>query len=62
MSMTNMNINAMSTEPITVLMVCSLIDGKEILPHVLQNEDVVKVVLMSWTHVKVYMLSMRLHF
>ena len=50
--MTNMNVNAMSTELTTMLMVCILIDGKEILPHALQNEDVVNGVLMSWTCVE----------
>ena len=44
--------NSMSTELVTTLMVCLLIDGKEILLHALRNEDVVKGVLMSWTHVK----------
>ena len=34
------------------LMVCILIDGKEILLHALQNEDVTKGVLMSWMHVE----------
>ena len=52
MSVTNMNMNAMFTEPATTLMVCILIDGKEILLHVLQNEDVAKGVLMSWSHVE----------
>ena len=52
MSMTNMNTNAVSTDPVTTLMVCILIDDKEILPHALQNEDVMKGVLMSWTHVE----------
>ena len=51
MSMTNVNMNVVLTEPVTMLMVCILIDGKEILPHALQNEDVVKGVLMSWLHV-----------
>ena len=31
MSMTNVNMNTVSTEPVTMLMVCILIDGKEIL-------------------------------
>ena len=47
-----MNINAMLTEPVTTLTVCILINRKEILPHALCKEDVVKGVLMSWTHVK----------
>ena len=40
------------TEPVTTLTVHILIDGKEILLHVLQDEDVMKWVLMSWTHVE----------
>ena len=52
MSMINVNMNAMSTEPVSTLMMCLLIDGKEILPPALQNEDVMKGVLMSWTHVE----------
>ena len=40
------------SDPVTMLMVCILIDGKEILPHVLKNEDVMKGVLMTWTHVE----------
>ena len=54
--------NSIFADQVTTLMVCVLIDGKEILQHALRNEDVVKGVLMSWTHVEVYMLSMRLHF
>ena len=50
--MTNMNTNVVSTESVTMLMVHILIDGKEILPHVLQNENVAKGVLMSWMHVE----------
>ena len=52
MSRTNVNMNEVLTEPNTTLMVCVLIDGKEILPLALQNEDVLKGVLMSWTHVE----------
>ena len=37
MSMTDVNMNAVSTEPVTMLMLFILIDGKEILPHVLQT-------------------------
>ena len=47
-----MNMNAMSTEPVTTLMVHILIDGKDILLHALQNEYVMKGGLMSWTHVE----------
>ena len=50
--MTNMNMNTMSTESVTTLMVYILIDGKENLPHALRNEDIMKGVLMSWTHVE----------
>ena len=44
--------NMVLTEPNTMLMVHVLIDRKEILPLVLWNEDVMKGVLMSWTHVE----------
>ena len=44
--------NVVLTEPHTMLMMCVLIDGKEILPLVVWNEDVTKGVLMSWTHVE----------
>ena len=52
MSRTNTNVSAMPIEPTTMLRVCILIDGKEVLPLALQNEDVVKGALMSWTHVE----------
>ena len=52
MSRINVNMNVVPTEPNTTLMVCMLIDGKEILPLVLWNEDVMKEVLMSWTLVE----------
>ena len=35
-----------------MLVVCVVIDGKEIIPHGLRNEDDVKGVLMSWPHVE----------
>ena len=35
MSVINMNMNAMSTGLVTILIVCILIEGKEILPHAL---------------------------
>ena len=44
--------NSMFDDPVTMLTVHILIDGKEILPHVLRNENVTKGVLMSWTHVE----------
>ena len=50
--MTYVNTNAVSTDPVTTLTVCILIDGKEILPHVLCNEDVAKGVLVSLMHVE----------
>ena len=52
MSRTNVNMNVVLTDPNTMLMVHMLIDGKEILPLTLQNEDVAEGVLMSWTHVE----------
>ena len=50
--MTNVNTNAVSTESVTMIMVCVLNDGKEILPQALQNEDATKGVLISWMHVE----------
>ena len=44
--------NSVFADLVTTLMVHVLIDGKEILPHALRNEDVAKGVLMSWTHVE----------
>ena len=52
MTMTKVNRNAVPMESSTTLMVCILIDGKEILPQVLQNEEVMKGVLMGWIHVE----------
>ena len=45
MSMANMNQNVMPTEANMTLMLCMLINGKEILPQALHNEEVVKGVL-----------------
>ena len=50
-SRTNVNMNTVPIEPSTTLMLYILIDGKEILPQVLQNEEVTKGVLMGWMHV-----------
>ena len=50
MSVTNMN--SMSTEPVTTLTVCILIDGNEILQDVFQNKDIAKGVLIGGTHVE----------
>ena len=50
--MTNMNMNAVLTELVTMMLVCILIDRREILPHALQKEDVAKGVLMSWMHME----------
>ena len=50
--MTNVNRNAVPMETSTSLTVCILIDGKEILLQVLQNEEVAKGVSMGWTHLK----------
>ena len=52
MSMSNMNQNAMPMEANMTLMVCILIDGKEILPQALYNEEVTKGVLMGWMNVE----------
>ena len=64
MSMTNVNMNAVATESVTVLKVHILIDEKEILWQALQNEKVVKGVLMGFRcmqNLRVYKLSMRPH-
>ena len=50
--MANMNQNAMPMEANTTLTVCMLIDGKEILPQVLCNEEVTKGVITGWTNVE----------
>ena len=52
MSQTNVNMNAIPTEPNTTLTVCILIDRKEILLQVLQNEEVAKGGLMGWMHIE----------
>ena len=52
MAMANMNHNAMPTEANTTLMVHVLIDGKEILPQALHNEEVTKGVITGWTNVE----------
>ena len=52
MSMANGNCNAMPMEVNTTLMVCMLIDGKEILPPALYNEEVAKGVITGWTNVE----------
>ena len=44
--------NTVSTEPVTTLNVCVLVGGREILPDVFQNDDVVKGVLIGGTHVE----------
>ena len=51
MSMANMNCNAMPMEVNTTLTVCMLINGKEILPPALHNEEVTKGIITSWTNV-----------
>ena len=50
--MANMNWNAMPTEASTTLMVHVLIDGKEILPQAIYNEEVTKGVLTGWMNVE----------
>ena len=42
----------MSAELVTMLTVCILIDGKDILPDDFRNKDIAKGVLVSGTHVK----------
>ena len=50
--MANVNHNAMSMEVNTTLMVHMLIDGKEILPKALHNEEVAKGVIIGWTNME----------
>ena len=50
--MANLNHNAMPTEANTTLMVCILIDGKEILLQALHNEEVAKGVIIGWNNVE----------
>ena len=50
--MANMNWNAMPTKASMTLMACKSIDGKEILPQAIHNEDVTKGVLTGWTNVE----------
>ena len=50
--MANMNRNTMPMEVNTTLTVCMLIDGKEILPQALCNEEVAKGVITGWTNVE----------
>ena len=52
MSMANMNCNAMPMEVDTTLMVCMLINSKEILPLAFNNEEVMKGVITGWTNVE----------
>ena len=52
MSMANMNWNAVPMEASMILMVCILINGKEILLQALHNEEVMKGMLMGWTNVE----------
>ena len=47
-----MNHNAMPMEANTILMVCLLINGKEILPPALHNEEVAKGVITGWTNIE----------
>ena len=52
LAMANMNHNAILTEANTTLTVHILIDGKEILPQALCNEEVAKGVITGWTNVE----------
>ena len=44
--------NPMTTELVTTLTVCILIEGRYILPDVFRNEDIVKGVLIGATHME----------
>ena len=52
LAMANMNHNAMPMEANTTLMVCVLVDRKEILPQALGNEEVAKGVITEWTNLE----------
>ena len=52
MTMTNMNCNPLPMEANTTLAVHVLINGKEILPPALCNEEVMKGVITGWTNVE----------
>ena len=58
------NINSVTTELVTILTVCVVIDGKDILLDNFRNEDIAKGVLISglMLNLEVFMLLMRLHF
>ena len=44
--------NSVTAELVTMLTVCILIKGRDILPNVFRNEDITKGVLVSVTHVE----------
>ena len=44
--------NPMTTELVTMLTVCVLIQGRDILPDVFRNEDITKGVLIGMTHME----------
>ena len=50
--MANMNHNAMPMEANTTLMVCMLINRKEILLQALCNDEVAKGVITGWTNIE----------
>ena len=52
-----MNCNAMPTEANKALMICMLINGKEILPQALCNEEVAKGVITGWTNMELKRLQ-----
>ena len=60
--MTITSINSVTTELVTMLTVRVLLDGKEILPDIFRKEDITKGVLISETHIEVFMILMKLHF
>ena len=57
MPMTNVSMNAVVTESVTMLTLCILIDRKEILLQVFQNKEVAKGVLMGRTHVEPWIVQ-----
>ena len=44
--------NSIAAEPVTMLIVCILIDGKDILPDIFRNEDIAKGVFVNRTQIE----------
>ena len=44
--------NSVTTELVTTLTICFLIEGRDILPEIFRNDDIPKKVLIGMTHVE----------